>query len=159
MNLQRIQGGLAAAALATVLVAGATRAEAPRAYLFTYHEAGPYGFVDASSIRQVGERREADVLLVAPTPPTAGDKSHMTGHISMNCQSGQSYILSGQAYDNSDAPLGAPRQGSLTSPDDNVGALDDATRAIVCGGSGAPPEPHRFATRAAAVAWVRASAH
>jgi len=158
MNLQSVRG-LAAAGLAIALAAGAAQAETPRAYLFAYHEAGPYGFVDASSVRPVGGRSEADILLVAPTAQPAGEKSHMTAHISMNCQSGQTYILSGQAYDNSDAPLGAPRQGSLTSPDDNVGALDDATRAIVCGGSGAPPEPHRFTTRAAAVAWVRAGAH
>jgi len=153
---------LAALALTLPLAATACAPKPQPGYVFAARaaaSAGPYGFVDPSSITTAAAQRRVNFLMVAPSKPAAGGKSYITGQVTIDCGTGQTFLLSAQDFDDAAAPVGPARQGSLGGATSDMGQMDAVTRALICGGSAAPANPPRFATVPAAIAWVRSGAH
>lgn len=113
-------------------------------------DAGSVGFIDLASVRTTGDHKEADALLVlrAPTQPT--DPSHIIARISVDCVANRSRALSMTAYDRDDHLI-----DTINDVNQDLGPMDDVTRALTCGGTNAPANPRIFPTAASAASWAR----
>jgi hypothetical protein len=132
---------------ATALAAGAP----VRRFVFALRIAsGAVGFIDVASVHVVGALHEADALLVTVPAPPRGQPSHVLARISVDCDKGSTHFLGGRVMDADDHQI-----DEITEANETLPPLDTVTRALVCGGPGAPSDPRMFPTPAAAAEWAR----
>ena len=111
--------------------------------------AGGAGFIDLASLHNVGDHKEGEALLVSRTAGP-GQLSHILAQVAFDCVHDRAEFLGGQGFDSDDRPL-----DRIDGGHESMGDLDTITRALVCGGPGAPANPRVFPTTAAAAEWAR----
>jgi len=153
MNLAIFAGALILAAepAAAPAPGGPPDPAAARQLVFAQRtSSGSAGFIDIASVHTVGDHREAVVILVVGARPARGEPSHVIARISVDCRANTSQFLGGDVMDEDDHKV-----DELPNRPEDLGVLDPVTRALVCGGPGAPDHPRVFPTPAAAASWAR----